>query len=81
MSRGRQVHFGRREEVRDRGTGRRGEAIQAVAVSGAAALSAVAVDGRLQLSRGTQTLLLTFVWVQVLHIPMTRPATVSLQCD
>lgn len=64
-----QVHFGRREEVRGTTTWRRREAVQAVTVPGPTAFSAVAVDGSLQLSRRTESFLLTFIWVQVLHIP------------
>lgn len=67
-----QVHFGRRKEVRGTTTGRRREAVQAVTISGPTTLSAVAVDGSLQLSGRTESFLLTFIWVQVLHIPTQR---------
>lgn len=49
--------------------GGRREAVQAVTVPGPTAFSAIAVDGGLQLSWGTESFLLTFIWIQVLHIP------------
>lgn len=68
MSRVGQVHFGRREEVRGTTTGGRREAVQAVTVPRPTSFSAVAVNGGLQLSGRTESFLLTFIWVQVLHI-------------
>lgn len=67
-----QVHFRRREEVR--GTTTRGgrEAVQTVAVPRSTTFSAIAVNGGLQLSRRAESFLLTFIWVQVLHIPTKR---------
>lgn len=68
---GRQVHLGRREDVRD-SAGRRREAEEAAAVAGAAALASVAVDGGLELARGAKALTLALVGVQILHVPAKR---------
>lgn len=81
MSGVRQVHFGRREEVRATTTRWRREAVQAVTVPGSPTFSAVAVDGSLQLSRRTESFLLTFIWVQILHIPAQRNHNKSTQCN
>lgn len=51
------------------GAGRRGEAEEAAAVAGAAALATVTVDGGLQLARGAEPFPLTLVGVQILHVP------------
>lgn len=48
---------------------RRGVAIQAAGVAGTATLSAVAVDGCLQLARRAQAFLLALKGVEILHVP------------
>lgn len=47
-----------------------GVAVQAAGVAGTATLSAVAVDGSLQLARRAQALLLTLKGVEILHVPV-----------
>lgn len=56
------------------GDGARGgaKAEQAAAVAGATSLTAVAVDGGLQLTGRAQAFACTLVRVQVLHIPEKR---------
>lgn len=52
-------------------------AVQAVGVAGTPAFSAVTVDGSLQLTGRTQSLLLTLKRVQVLHIPWRKSFSVK----
>lgn len=63
------LHLGGGEEAVRSGAGRGRVAVQAATVAGTSAFSAVAVDGRLQLTWGAQPLLLTLKGVEVLHIP------------
>lgn len=75
MSGGRGLHSGWGEEgVLGRARGGT-VAIQAAGVARSSSLSAIAVDGGLQLTRRAQTLLLTLKRVQILHIPAGHSST------
>lgn len=63
------VRGGGHEVVRGGAWGR-GVAVQAAGVAGTATLSAVAVDGGLQLARRAQAFLLTLKGVKILHVPV-----------
>lgn len=69
------LHGRRRDEGVWGGAWGGGVAVQAAGVAGTATLSAIAVDGRLQLARRAQALLLALEGVQILHVPTRRHFT------
>ena len=74
------MHFGRREDV-GCCAGRWREAEQAAAVAGTPAFAPVTVDGRLQLTWRAQAFPLTFIRVEVFHVPKIKHSSYTTSTE